>query len=233
MDASNSEKQDFETEKPPTPARRKSQSVDSNNGVSLHNIIHSKERSDNDAPMMPQTPYTASAVDDCAVPAASPPIRKTSFATLPNNTTTWQQQSVNYQASDSHSEFLMFIAKYIFWIWQAIEMIFHLLFSSRRRSPECRCQQIIYGAYEIGRKTASNWTRKTKNGSCTQSSTAKSWQSGFSSSHQQGTGLSLQNQNKNHPWELIECESFLARMVLVHISEDFLRRENFRFFPFS
>lgn len=106
MDASNSEKQDFETEKPPTPARRKSQSVESNNGVSLHNIIHSKERSDNDVPMMPQTPYTAPAVDDCAVPAASPPIRKTSFATLPNNTTTWQQQSVNYQAADSHSEFI-------------------------------------------------------------------------------------------------------------------------------
>lgn len=105
MDVSNSEKQDFETEKPPTPARRKSQSVDSNNGVSLHNIIHSKERNDNDVPMMPQTPYTAPAVDDCAVPAASPPIRKTSFATLPNNTTTWQQQSVNYQATDSHSEF--------------------------------------------------------------------------------------------------------------------------------
>lgn len=105
MDVCNSEKQDYETEKPPTPARRKSQSVDSNNGVSLHNIIHSKDRSDNDVPMMPQTPYSAAAVDDCAVPAASPPIRKTSFATMPNNTTTWQQQSVNYQVSDSHSEF--------------------------------------------------------------------------------------------------------------------------------
>lgn len=112
MDVSNSEKQDYETEKPPTPARRKSQSVDSNNGVSLHNIIHSKDRSDNDVSMMPQTQYTPATVDDCAVPAASPPIRKTSFATLPNNTTTWQQQSVNYQVSDSHSKFLMIYGKH-------------------------------------------------------------------------------------------------------------------------
>lgn len=114
MDVSNSEKQDYETEKPPTPARRKSQIVDSNNGVSLHNIIHSKDRSsDNDVPMMPQTQiYTTSTVDDCAAPAASPPIRKTSFATLPNNTTTWQQQSVNYQASDSHSELIEIIEYY-------------------------------------------------------------------------------------------------------------------------
>lgn len=106
MDVS-TEKQDHETEKPPTPARRKSQSVDNNNGVSLHNIIHSKDRSDIDVPMMPRAPYAAAAVDGCAVSAASPPIRKTSFATLPNNTTTWQQQSVNYQVPDSHSE-LMF-----------------------------------------------------------------------------------------------------------------------------
>lgn len=107
MDVSNSEKQDYETEKPPTPARRKSQSVDSNNAVSLHNIIHSKDKSDNDVPMMPHIPHSIAAVDECAVPAASPPVRKTSFATLPNNTTTWQQQSVNYQVSDSHSESLL------------------------------------------------------------------------------------------------------------------------------
>lgn len=37
--------------------------------------------------------------------AATPPVRKTSFATLPN-TTTWQQQSVHYQPSDIKSELL-------------------------------------------------------------------------------------------------------------------------------
>lgn len=106
MDVSNSEKQDCETEKPPTPARRKSQSIDSNNGVSLHNIIHSKDRGDSDSTMIQQTQYSTPVNDDCTVAgAASPPIRKTSFATMPNNTTTWQQQSVNYQVSDIQSEF--------------------------------------------------------------------------------------------------------------------------------
>lgn len=91
-DVSNSEKQDYETEKPPTPMRRKSQTVD-NNGVSLHNIIHSKDRQIDQTPVNP--------VDECTTAS---PIRKTSFATLPN-TTTWQQQSVNYQQSDSQSNY--------------------------------------------------------------------------------------------------------------------------------
>lgn len=94
-DASNSEKQDYETEKPPTPARRRSQTVN-NNGIPSPILAHSKVKNDTELPS--QSGYGAA--EDSTPPQ---PIRKTSFATLPN-TTTWQQQSVNYQPSESLSK---------------------------------------------------------------------------------------------------------------------------------
>lgn len=97
----NTEKQDHETEKqPPVPMRRKSQTND----------LHSKEILDGDITVQPQKqqqqpqqpqPQTANTSIVSDDPAQ--PIRKTSFATLPN-TTTWQQQSVNYQKLDHQSK---------------------------------------------------------------------------------------------------------------------------------
>lgn len=82
-DTLNSEKQDHETEKqPPIPMRRKSQTTEP----------HSKDMIDAD--ITQQTANINMVLDDGAQP-----VRKTSFATLPN-TTTWQQQSVNYQKID-------------------------------------------------------------------------------------------------------------------------------------
>lgn len=84
-DTSNSEKQDHETEKqPPIPMRRKSQTID----------LHSKDIIDGDITMSQQPVNINVAADDVAQP-----VRKTSFSTLPN-TTTWQQQSVNFQKID-------------------------------------------------------------------------------------------------------------------------------------
>lgn len=84
-DTINSEKQDHETEKqPPIPMRRKSQNNDQ----------HSKDIIDGDIIMTPQSGNINMDLDDGAQQ-----VRKTSFATLPN-TTTWQQQSVNYQKID-------------------------------------------------------------------------------------------------------------------------------------
>lgn len=100
-DGSGSEKQDRDTEKPPTPMRRQSQSGE-NNGVSLRNITHSKEKDSTDGDMSHQF-KSAPSVDQTTVT----PVRKTSFATLPN-TTTWQQQSANYQHSESNSELYLF-----------------------------------------------------------------------------------------------------------------------------
>lgn len=97
-DGSGSEKQDRDTEKPPTPMRRQSQSGEST-GASLRNITHSKDKDLTDGDMSNQFKSVPVAADH----AVTPPVRKTSFATLPN-TTTWQQQSVNYQSPDSHSE---------------------------------------------------------------------------------------------------------------------------------
>lgn len=87
-DISISEKQDHETEKqPPIPMCRRSQTSD----------LHSKDIIDGDITMQ-QQPSNISVVSD----DAAHPVRKTSFATLPN-TTTWQQQSVNYQKIDHPS----------------------------------------------------------------------------------------------------------------------------------
>lgn len=82
-DTLNSEKQDHETEKqPPIPMRRKSQTTEP----------HSKDIIDADVTQ--QTANINMVLDDGAQL-----VRKTSFATLPN-TTTWQQQYVNYQKID-------------------------------------------------------------------------------------------------------------------------------------
>ncbi|XP_031637069.1 patronin-like isoform X2 [Contarinia nasturtii] len=82
-DTSNNEKQDHENEKQqPIPMRHKSQTQD---------II------DGDATIQQQTATMAS--DNGTIP-----VRKTSFVTLPNNTTTWQQQSVNYQKTDHEGQ---------------------------------------------------------------------------------------------------------------------------------
>lgn len=101
-----SEKQDHETEKqPPIPMRRKSQTTD----------LHSKDILDGDITMQhqppPPQPHTANnnkiLCDD-----GTQSIRKTSFAALPN-TTTWQQQSVNYQKANHQSECSKIVAFYI------------------------------------------------------------------------------------------------------------------------
>lgn len=85
-DTSTSEKQDYETEKqPPIPMRRRSQTSDS------------KDIIDGDITMQQQSSNISVVLDDGAQP-----VRKTSFTTLPN-TTTWQQQSVNYHKIDHPS----------------------------------------------------------------------------------------------------------------------------------
>lgn len=78
--------------------RRQSQSGESTS-ASLRNITHSKDRDLIDGDMSNQ--FKSVTVDDDQ--AVSQPVRKTSFATLPN-TTTWQQQSINFQSPDNHSE---------------------------------------------------------------------------------------------------------------------------------
>lgn len=91
-DVSSNEKQDHETEKQaPTPTRRKSHTIDTTN-AGVNNIF--MDVIDGDIKM--QQASVASIISD-EDPTQS--IRKTSFATLPN-TTTWQQQSVNYQKVD-------------------------------------------------------------------------------------------------------------------------------------
>lgn len=88
-DTSNTEKQDHETEKqPPVPMRRKGQTPE----------VHSKDIIDGDITMQQQPDIASILSDDLA----QPPARKTSFSALPN-TTTWQQQSVNYQKIDHPS----------------------------------------------------------------------------------------------------------------------------------
>lgn len=92
-DTSNTEKQDHETEKqPPVPMRRKAQTSE----------VHSKDIIDGDITMQHQQPAIAVPMSD---DIAQPPIRKTSFSTLPNKTT-WQQQSVNYQKVDHPSKLM-------------------------------------------------------------------------------------------------------------------------------
>lgn len=94
----NTEKQDHETEKqPPIPMRRKSQTTD----------LHSKDILDGDITMQQkpqsQPPISANNINSILSDDGQQSIRKTSFATLPN-TTTWQQQSVNYQKINNQSE---------------------------------------------------------------------------------------------------------------------------------
>lgn len=104
--ASSNEKQDHETEKqqqPPIPMRRKSQTTD----------LHSKDILDGDITMQhkqQQQPTLANNTNNnnnnsILSDDGTPSIRKTSFAALPN-TTTWQQQSVNYQKINNQSEFI-------------------------------------------------------------------------------------------------------------------------------
>lgn len=88
-DTSNTEKQDHETEKqPPVPMRRKGQTSE----------VHSKDIIDGDITMQQQSTIANIVSDDTVQPLVS----KTSFTTPPN-TTTWQQQSKNYQKIDNTS----------------------------------------------------------------------------------------------------------------------------------
>lgn len=102
--SSSNEKQDHETEKqqqqPPIPMRRKSQTAD----------LHSKDILDGDMTMQ-QKPQPALAnnnnnnnISSILSDDGTQSSRKTSFAALPN-TTTWQQQSVNYQKINNQSEY--------------------------------------------------------------------------------------------------------------------------------
>lgn len=99
---SSNEKQDHETEKhqqPPIPMRRKSQTTD----------LHSKDLLDGDITMQQkQQPISANNnnnnnINSILSDDGTQSSRKTSFAALPN-TTTWQQQSVNYQKINNQSE---------------------------------------------------------------------------------------------------------------------------------
>lgn len=93
-DVSSTEKQDHETEKqPPTPQRRKSHIETTN---SIANSLY-MDGVDGDIKM--QHASVASTLSDPDDLNSTQSTRKTSFATLPN-TTTWQQQSVNYQKHD-------------------------------------------------------------------------------------------------------------------------------------
>lgn len=68
--------------------------------VSLRNIIHSKEKDTNGASA--DIDIQSQRVSGAAISLEEDTSkRKTSFATLPN-TTTWQQQSVNYQQIDNN-----------------------------------------------------------------------------------------------------------------------------------
>lgn len=89
-DQKQDEKQDHETEKqPPVPMRRKGLTSD----------VHSKDIIDGDITMQQPTAIASIASDDIVQPS----VRKTSFSANPN-TTTWQQQSVNYQKVDHPSK---------------------------------------------------------------------------------------------------------------------------------
>lgn len=101
-----SEKQDRETEKhrPQRPASSGSSSggiIDSN--VSLSKIIHSKDHLDGDiTPSYRNMNVSPAMLEDDA------PKRKTSFATLPTVTTTWQQQSANVQQMETDNNSMNF-----------------------------------------------------------------------------------------------------------------------------
>lgn len=92
-----SEKQDRETEKnrPQRPASSSSSSSNVDN-VSLSKIIHSKDHLDGDI-----TPSYRNMNVSPAMLEEDVPKRKTSFATLPTVTTTWQQQSANIQQMET------------------------------------------------------------------------------------------------------------------------------------
>lgn len=94
ISTSNTEKQDHETEKqPPVPMRRKSQITD----------LHSKDMHDGE-PQQPQSKQQPQSANNNSILSedSTQSIQKTSIATLPN-TTTWQQQSVNYQKINNQS----------------------------------------------------------------------------------------------------------------------------------
>ncbi|XP_055386908.1 patronin isoform X28 [Condylostylus longicornis] len=93
---SGSEKQDRETEKT---AMRRQTSLDN---VSLRNIIHSSRKDLTDGEIIQNHLKQKSAYSQ---DADAVPKRKTSFANLPTNTTTWQQQSVLFNQSD-HNDYV-------------------------------------------------------------------------------------------------------------------------------
>lgn len=72
--------------------------------VSMNKTVHSKEIDHTDGDMTPQSYRNTSHsnVSDEEIPK-----RKTSFATLPN-TTTWQQQSANYQPLEIDGNYFEF-----------------------------------------------------------------------------------------------------------------------------
>lgn len=80
--------------------RRKSHTAEPSN-IGISNSLHSKDLLDGDATTQ-QSVKSTIASDDMNN-SSQQSTRKTSFATLPN-TTTWQQQSVNYQKIDHPSE---------------------------------------------------------------------------------------------------------------------------------
>lgn len=90
-DSSGNEKQDRDTEKP-TPALRR------HNSTNLHSSSVERDIIDGDMSAThgfgggsgPAGPVSVADVE-------TTPRRKTSFATLPNNTTTWQQQAISVQ----------------------------------------------------------------------------------------------------------------------------------------
>ena len=87
---SGTEKQDRDTEK--TPVRR----TNSNN-------VHSIEKDNVDGDMTGNFgPTVLQGPEEHTTP--TPQKRKTSFATLPANTTTWQQQAIHVQKHEDHGK---------------------------------------------------------------------------------------------------------------------------------
>lgn len=96
FDYDDAEKQDHETEKqPPIPMRRKSQTDQHSKDLMDGDVALQHQHLQQQLQQLQQQQQQSSVLAEDVVQ----PIRKTTFATLPNMTT-WQQQSVNHQKPD-------------------------------------------------------------------------------------------------------------------------------------
>lgn len=104
-DSSGNEKQDRDTEKP-TPALRRynSTNLHSNSGGGGGGGIDRGDIIDGDMSSVGGFGGGGGAGPVSVADVETTPRRKTSFATLPNNTTTWQQQAISVQKMEDVGE---------------------------------------------------------------------------------------------------------------------------------